>query len=88
MFGPILHIVLVLVCNEDLVEDEQHFIFHCNYYNPKRCDFVAHMTKSVPNFMDWTGDEKLHIFMFKENVQEFSKYMCNIYEMRQEEIFI
>ncbi len=27
---------LCLVCNEGLVEDEQHFIFHCNYYNPKR----------------------------------------------------
>ncbi len=77
---------LCLVCNEGLVEDEQHFIFHCNNYNPKRCDFLAHMTKSVPNFMDLTEDAKLHVFMFKGNVQEFSKYMCNIYEMRQEKI--
>ncbi len=38
--------------------------------------------------MDLTEDEKLQIFMFKENVQEFSKYMCNIYKMRQEKIFI
>ncbi len=38
--------------------------------------------------MDLMEDEKLHIFMFKENVQEFSKYICNIYEMRQEKIFI
>ncbi len=30
------------------------------------------MTKSVPNFMDLTEDEKLEIFMFKENVQDFS----------------
>ncbi len=81
---------LCLVCNEGLVEDEQHFIFHCNYYNLKRCDYFAHMTKSVPNFMNLIEDEKLHIFMFKENVQEFSKYICNIYiyEMRQEKIFI
>ncbi len=33
---------LCLVCNEGLVEDEQHFIFHCNYYNPKRCDLFVH----------------------------------------------
>ncbi len=32
---------LCLVCNEGLVEDVQHFIFHCNYYNPKRCDFFG-----------------------------------------------
>ncbi len=38
------------------------------------------MTKSVTNFVDLTEDEKLHIFMLKENVQVFSKYMCNIYE--------
>ncbi len=31
------------------------------------------MTKFVPNFMDLSEDEKLHIFMFNENVQEFSK---------------
>ncbi len=43
---------LCLVCNEGLVEDEHHFVFHCNYYNPKRCDFFAHMTKSVRNFID------------------------------------
>ncbi len=34
---------LCLVCNEGLVKDELHFIFHCNYYNPKRCDlFCTH----------------------------------------------
>ncbi len=32
--------ILCLVCNEGLVEDEQHFIFYCNYYNPKRCDIL------------------------------------------------
>ncbi len=79
---------LCIVCNEGLVKYEQHFTFHCNYYNPKRCDLVASMTKSVPNFMDLTEDEKLHILMFKEHVQEFSKYMCNIYGMRQEKTFI
>ncbi len=46
------------------------------------------MTKSVPNFMDLTEDEELHIFMLKEHVQVFSKYMCNIYVMRQENRFI
>ncbi len=70
------------------MEDEQHFIFHCNYYNPKRYDFFANMTKSLPDFIDLKEDEKLHIFMLKENVQKFCKYMCNIYEMRQEKIFI
>ncbi len=80
--------IVCLVCHEGLVEDEQHFIFHCNYHNSKRCDYFAHMTTSVPNFMDLMENENLHIFMFKENVQEFSKYMCNIYEMRQEKIFI
>ncbi len=72
------------------MEDEQHFIFHCNYYNPKRCHFFAHMTKSVPNFMDLMEDEKLHNFMFKENVQEFSKYKYNIYILNEtrENIYI
>ncbi len=53
---------LCLVCNEGLVEDYQHFIFHCNYYNSKRCDIFAHMSKSVPNFMDLT-EMKSYIFL-------------------------
>ncbi len=32
--------ILCLVCNEGIVEDELHFIFHCNYYNSKRCDVL------------------------------------------------
>ncbi len=70
---------LYLVCNESLMEDEQHFIFHCNYYNPERCDFFAHMTKSVPNFMDLTEDEKLHNLcskkMYKNSVNTCVIYM-------------
>ncbi len=46
------------------------------------------MTNSVPFVLYITEYEKLHIFIFKKNVQEFSKYMCKIYEMRQDKIFI
>ncbi len=42
----------------------------------------AHMMMSK-YFMDLLEDQKVLILMFEENVQEFSKYMCNIYEMRQ-----
>ncbi len=80
--------ILCLVCNEGLVEDEQHFIFYCNYYNPKRCDFLHTWLKSISNFLDLSEYEKLNIFMLKENLQEFSKYMCNIWHKARENVCI
>ncbi len=52
---------------------------------PKDVIFFAHIPKSVPNLIDLTEDEKLHIFMFKEKC---TRIHCNIYEIRQEKIFI
>ncbi len=71
-----------ILLSECLVEDDHHFIFHCNYYNPQKCDFYAHMTKFVLNVMDLTEDEKLHILCSKKMYKNsINKYMCNIYEM-------
>ncbi len=70
------------------MEDEQHFIFHCNYYNPNIFDFLAHMTKSVAHLLDLSDNEKPNSFMFEENAHTFCKCMCNIYEIRQEKKFV
>ncbi len=58
---------LCLECEKGLVENEQYFIFHCNYYNPKIVEFWAKCVSRL--------HEKLHMFTLKENVQEFTKYI-------------
>ncbi len=45
------------------------------------------MTKSILNYQDLLQDEKRNMFMFQEYVKEFSKYMYNIYEVRQGKTF-
>ncbi len=61
------------------MEDEQHFIFHCNYYNPNIFDFLAHMTKSVAHLLDLSDNEKPNSFMFEENAPTHSVNACVIY---------
>jgi len=79
---------LCLICNNGYVEDEVHFLFCCNSYDCERQDFYNYMTNTTPNFIDMSSEQKLQLSMTKEHVQIFSKYLCNIYQMRQRKLFI
>ncbi len=41
---------LCLICNNGNVEDEEHFLFHCNFYYGERQDFYNYMNNNILNF--------------------------------------
>ncbi len=41
---------LCLICNNGTVEDEEHFLFHCNFYYGEHQDFYNYMRNNIPNF--------------------------------------
>ncbi len=41
---------LCLICNNGTVEDEEHFLFHCNFYYSEHQDFYNYMKNNIPNF--------------------------------------
>ena len=77
-----------LVCNSGLVESENHFVFTCEHYNLERAEFFTSIKNSYPGFSDLPDIDKLQLFMTKECVQQFSKYLHNIFQMRQMKIFV
>jgi ssDNA-binding Zn-finger/Zn-ribbon topoisomerase 1 len=54
------------ICKLDVVEDEIHFLFHCNMYQIERRAFYGECNKIIQNVKDMNDDDKLkHIMMYK-----------------------
>ncbi len=79
---------LCLICNNGTVEDEEHFLFHCNFYYAEHQDFYNYMKNNIPNFNNLSIEQTLQTVMTKDYVQIFSKYLWKIYQMRQKKLFV
>ena len=79
---------LCLLCDDGEVENEKHFLLQCKYFNDERAILYQCMIDRVPNFVSLSDNDKLKLFMSKDHVQVFSKYLYTIYERRQNKIFI
>ena len=62
---------LCLLCNQNSIEDEHHFLLLCPVYNAKR----DNLCKLIPSFNHLIPDEQLCILM---NLK--SKYLANFIE--------
>ncbi len=76
------------ICNNGTVEDEEHFLFHCNFYYCEHQDFYHYMKNNIPNFNNLSIEQKLQTVMTTEYVQLFSKYFWKIYQMRQNKLIV
>ncbi len=57
---------LILICNNGTVEDEEHFLLHCNFY--QRQDVYNYMKNNIPNFNNLSKEQKLQTIITKEYV--------------------
>ncbi len=78
---------LCKACNNNQIENEFHFIFHCNAYSTLRTTFYHLISSVMPTFIDNNDEDKLDLLMNKEHVNLFSRYICYIYKIRQDILF-
>ncbi len=78
---------LFLICNNG-TSTEEHFLFHSNFYYDECQDFYNIMKNNNLNFNNLLIEQKLQTVMIKEYVQIFSKYVWEIYQMRQNKLFV
>ncbi len=50
---------ICLICNNGTVEDEEHFVFHYNFYFSERKEFYNYMKNNIPNFNNLSIEQKL-----------------------------
>ncbi len=64
---------LYKACNNNQIENEYHFIFQ--------------ISSVMPTFIDNNDEDKLNLLMNTEHVNLFSRYICDIYKIRQDILF-
>ncbi len=84
--GTQLYKRILKVCNSNSVENEVHFIFHCNKYNT-RFNFYQQICNKIPSFLNNSDENKFKIIMEKGNVNVFSRFICNIYKKTKNKMY-
>ncbi len=85
--GTELDRIICKVCNINLVENKENFIFHCDKYNNTRFNFYQQICNKIPTFLNNSDQDKFIILMEKSNVNVFIRFICNIYKERQDVLF-
>ena len=58
-------------CTVDCVEDEKHFLMHCEFYSDLRYDLFMKASAINPNFYDFNHDDKFIFLMSRDCIQAF-----------------
>ncbi len=74
-------------CNNNQIENEYHFIFHCIAYSTLWTTFYHKICSVMPTFIDNNDENKLNLLLNKYHVNIFSRYICEIYKIRQDILF-
>jgi hypothetical protein len=69
-----------MFCEDGSIEDECHFIFDCKLYYHERQTFFHNVASMIPNFMLKSMENKLSDLMSKGLVNNFGRYLFNIYQ--------
>ena len=66
---------LCLHCSSGKIEDEEHFLLHCVYFNEDRSDLINSINKNCPNFDRLQTTDKLDWLL---NCEDFDilKILC------------
>ena len=73
-------------CNDNVTEDEMHFIFECSLYQVERNNFLRVIRENEPETREM---EKIDIllFCFQTQVRKLARYVQEIFEKRQQNMY-
>ena len=69
-----IHERICLICNDNLVEDEKHFLFYCKAYSTERDAFLAKISNMYHDFENLNIDEKL-VYLFENRPYILAKFV-------------
>ena len=72
------------ICNENVIEDEIHILFHCTKYEKERKIWYRNINLNTTIY-NYTIDELLnYAFQFP---RQLAKYLCKIIEVRRNTLY-
>ena len=78
---------LCLLCDLNQVEDENHFLLNCPFYDELREPFFEQAKSKFPNFEYFDPQEKLKALMDHSLVKTTAKYLWDFYEKRRSAMY-
>ena len=78
---------ICMMCNNNNVESEYHFLFHCTAYNDQRQIFYNKLLNINKNSLINMEDKNKMKILCNDNVRKFAKYLKLIYNVRQNTIY-
>ena len=66
-----------------IVEDQNHFVWHCAAYNEMRDTFVQLISGRHADWDNSMNDTDKFVFLFRENPRALAKYVKNIFLHRK-----
>ncbi len=78
---------LCILCNSNLVEDENHFLFQCHFYHTLRDQSFQNVKDLHPEFDVMNNNLKLKHLMCETLVKDTSEYIYCCYCKRRDFIY-
>ena len=75
------------ICNTNSVENEYHFLFHCDFYRHERDAFTKGLLDNYKNFNRLSDACKLKL-LFNLEPQKLGKYASKLWTLRQQQIYV
>lgn len=75
-------------CNDNVIENEEHFLFNCTFYENLRSILFDNVTNKINNFDNMSSNEKFSVLMNEENVKDTAQFISNAYQKRRDSIYI
>ena len=74
-----------LMCENNQIEDEFHFLFHCEFYVEERHDFEFNL--NIPDYQSLVDEDRMKYLMSEEYINNFAKYVQKCFLKRRNILF-
>ena len=78
---------LCIFCQNNDIEDEIHFFFHCNFYATLRFEYMEKIFDIYPRFPDLDENEKLKICMNSVLIKDTARFITDCVDKRQKFLY-
>ena len=78
---------LCQICNQNVVEDESHFLFECNAYDDLRNNYIEAIYKDCPDFHYLEFEDQLK-YIFEDIPRCTAKFIISCLNVRSNILYI
>ena len=76
-----------IFCDDNVIEDEIHFLLHCNFYRDLRNTLLLKAIEIQPDYNFFNIDRKLKLFMSPKLVKDTAIFLFDAISRRRSTLY-